>query len=71
MLSASPTVVQEDLTIDLPDERDQLHTRSGPRFAELRTHVYAQIQRAKHTPATRTHRWPTGERQLALQKSES
>jgi NitT/TauT family transport system ATP-binding protein len=48
ILSTSPTVVQEDLTIDLPDERDQLHTRSSTRFAELRAHVYEQIQRAKH-----------------------
>ena len=47
VLSSSPTVVQEDLAVDLPDERDQLATRSDPRFTELRTHVYAQIQRAK------------------------
>jgi len=47
VLSASPTVVQEQLKIDLPEERDQLHTRVAPRFAELRTHVYEQIQAAK------------------------
>jgi NitT/TauT family transport system ATP-binding protein len=47
VLSSSPTVVQDDLTIDLPDERDQLTTRSDHRFAELRAHVYAQIQQAK------------------------
>ncbi|WP_309712402.1 ABC transporter ATP-binding protein [Pseudolysinimonas sp.] len=47
VLSMPPTVVQEDLTIDLPAERDQLTTRALPRFTELRTHVYAQIQRAK------------------------
>jgi NitT/TauT family transport system ATP-binding protein len=47
MLSSSPTVVIEDLAIDLPPERDQLATRSSPRFAELRARVYAQIQRAK------------------------
>ncbi|WP_238431388.1 ABC transporter ATP-binding protein [Streptomyces cavernae] len=47
VLSSSPTVVQEQLKIDLPDERDQLHTRVAPRFAELRTHVYEQIQAAK------------------------
>ena len=47
VLSASPTVVQEQLTVDLPAERDQLHTRVDPRFAELRTHVYQQIQAAK------------------------
>jgi NitT/TauT family transport system ATP-binding protein len=49
ILSASPTVVLEDLAIDLADERDQLHTRSSTRFAELRAHVYEQIQRAKHS----------------------
>ena len=47
VLSNSPTVVQEDLTIDLPAERDQLGTRSSPRFTELRGHVYEQIQLAK------------------------
>jgi NitT/TauT family transport system ATP-binding protein len=47
MLSSSPTVVQDDLRIDLPADRDQLATRSSPRFTELRNHVYAQIQLAK------------------------
>ena len=47
VLSSSPTVVQEDLAVDLPAERDQLTTRSDPRFTQLRTHVYAQIQQAK------------------------
>jgi NitT/TauT family transport system ATP-binding protein len=50
VLSNSPTVVQEDLTVDLPAERDQLVTRSSPRFTELRGHVYEQIQRAKAAP---------------------
>ena len=47
ILSSSPTVVQEDLAVDLPGDRDQLTTRSDPRFTELRSHVYAQIQQAK------------------------
>ncbi|HEU4426222.1 MAG TPA: ABC transporter ATP-binding protein [Pilimelia sp.] len=47
VLSAAPTVVVEDLAIDLPDARDQLTTRADPRFTELRGHIYAQIQRAK------------------------
>ncbi|KIF77722.1 ABC transporter [Streptomyces sp. 150FB] len=47
ILSAAPTVVREQLTVDLPAERDQLHTRVAPRFAELRTQVYEQIQAAK------------------------
>ncbi|MGO4193297.1 ABC transporter ATP-binding protein [Arthrobacter sp. YAF17] len=53
ILSSSPTVVQEDVVIDLPEDRDQLNTRSLPRFTELRHHVYEQIQLAKkgHRPA--------------------
>jgi NitT/TauT family transport system ATP-binding protein len=47
ILSNSPTVIRDDLAIDLPDERDQLTTRSSPRFAELRARVYEQIHRAK------------------------
>jgi NitT/TauT family transport system ATP-binding protein len=49
VLSSSPTRVLEDLTIDLPEHRDQLITRSDPRFIELRSHVYARIQQAKRT----------------------
>ncbi|MFS8499463.1 MAG: ABC transporter ATP-binding protein [Micromonosporaceae bacterium] len=48
VLSAAPTRVMEDLEIDLPADRDQLVTRGDPRFTELRAHVYAQIQKAKH-----------------------
>jgi NitT/TauT family transport system ATP-binding protein len=44
ILSKSPTVVQADLAIDLPAERDQLTTRASPRFAALRSEVYRQIQ---------------------------
>lgn len=47
ILSSSPTVVQEDIEIDLPEKRDQLETRAMPRFTELRHHVYEQIQLAK------------------------
>ena len=52
ILSKSPTVVQQDLKIDLPDERDQLSTRESKRFAELRSEVYRQIQSAKSGSAT-------------------
>jgi NitT/TauT family transport system ATP-binding protein len=47
ILSSSPTTVIEDLPVDLPAERDQLTTRSDPRFVELRGHVYSRIQKAK------------------------
>ena len=36
-----------------PPERDQITTRALPRFTELRTHVYEQIQRAKRGEAVR------------------
>jgi NitT/TauT family transport system ATP-binding protein len=52
VLSSSPTVIQDDVPIDLPDERDQLHTRSSPRFAELRARVFEQIHRPKEEEAT-------------------
>lgn len=48
VLSNTPTVIQDDLRIDLPAERDQLNTRSLPRFTELRHQVYEQIQMAKN-----------------------
>jgi NitT/TauT family transport system ATP-binding protein len=51
VLSSSPTVVIEDLTIDLPAERDQLTTRADHRFVELRGHVYSHIQKAKREAA--------------------
>jgi NitT/TauT family transport system ATP-binding protein len=52
VLSNRPTVVLEDVTVDLPDERDQLRTRSSQRFADIRTHVYELVQSAKkgHQP---------------------
>lgn len=52
VLSSSPTVVQDDVTIDLPHQRDQLETRALRRFAELRRHVYGEIRSAQRgTPA--------------------
>src|SRR5699024_4459878 len=47
VLSSSPTVVMEDVAIGLPDERDQLTTRSLAAFTDLRSHVYSRIQDAK------------------------
>jgi NitT/TauT family transport system ATP-binding protein len=47
VLSSSPTVIQDDISIDLPDERDQISTRALPRFAGLRTRVYEEVQFAK------------------------
>jgi NitT/TauT family transport system ATP-binding protein len=47
VLSSSPTIIQDDIVIDLPDERDQVGTRSLGRFAELRARVYEEVQFAK------------------------
>jgi NitT/TauT family transport system ATP-binding protein len=48
VLSRSPTMVREDVVVDLSRDRDQVTTRALPRFTELRTRVYDHIQRAKH-----------------------
>jgi NitT/TauT family transport system ATP-binding protein len=48
VLSASPTVVQDDVVVDLPRERDQIATRSLPRFTELRSRIWAEIRAARH-----------------------
>ncbi|WP_243855128.1 ABC transporter ATP-binding protein [Diaminobutyricimonas sp. TR449] len=64
VLSSSPTVIMEDVVIDLPDQRDQIHTRSEQRFGELRTHIHELIQQAKrgHRPAAAgEHAEPAGE----------
>lgn len=53
VLSSSPTVVQDDIQVDLPEERDQLETRSLPRFTELRHRVYEEIQIAKRAASER------------------
>ena len=47
VLSARPTVILEDVAVDLPDERDQLTTRNDPEFGRLRAHIYDLVQRAK------------------------
>ncbi len=47
VLSNRPTQLLQDVTIDLPAERDQLSTRSEPRFTELRSQVYRLVQQAK------------------------
>ncbi len=64
VILSSSTVVQEQLTVDLPAGRDQLHTRADPRFTELRTRVYEEVQAAKRgggadagAPSLRHGRW--------------
>jgi NitT/TauT family transport system ATP-binding protein len=47
VLSSSPTELMDDVAIGLPEQRDQLTTRSSPEFARLRGHVFELIQRAK------------------------
>jgi NitT/TauT family transport system ATP-binding protein len=42
-MSSLPTVIMENIAIDLPDERPQLKAY----FAEPRKHLYEQIQAAK------------------------
>jgi NitT/TauT family transport system ATP-binding protein len=54
VLSSSPTVVQDDVWVYLPAERDQLTTRSDQHFTDLRARVYSEIQNAKNRQAVST-----------------
>lgn len=47
VLSSSPTIIQADIDINLPEVRSQADTRSLPRFGELRHQVYEEVQFAK------------------------
>jgi NitT/TauT family transport system ATP-binding protein len=47
VLSGRPTVILEDVAVNLPNQRDQLTTRNDPEFARLRAHVYDLVQKAK------------------------
>jgi NitT/TauT family transport system ATP-binding protein len=47
VLSGRPTIVLDDVKVNLPAERDQLNTRNLHRFGELRTQVHSLIQQAK------------------------
>lgn len=47
VLSGRPTVLLEDVKVDLGDKRSQLETRGDAEFARLRTHVYELVQAAK------------------------
>jgi len=44
VLSASPALVKETLTVDLPRPRDQITTKEMPAFAHMRAHVFASIK---------------------------
>jgi len=44
VMSGSPTMIREEITVDLPGPRDQVSTKLLPRFAELRAHVMTLIR---------------------------
>jgi len=44
VLGGRPATVVDNLVVDLGPDRDQIHTRALPRFAELRTRVLTQIR---------------------------
>lgn len=47
VLSARPARVLEDLTVPLESQRDQVATRSGRRFTQLRADVYGMLKEAR------------------------
>jgi NitT/TauT family transport system ATP-binding protein len=53
VLSSRPATVMEVVEIDLPRPRDQLETKSHPRFAEYRSHVLELIRATTRSNAGR------------------
>jgi NitT/TauT family transport system ATP-binding protein len=49
VLSGSPARVRERITVDLGRDRDQLATKSSPRFTELRGRVLELIRGERQT----------------------
>lgn len=47
VLSGRPTILLEDVRVNLGNHRDQIATRGDAEFARLRTHVYELVQAAK------------------------
>jgi NitT/TauT family transport system ATP-binding protein len=56
VLTPSPTHVQEVLTVDLPQPRDQVTTKELTEFAHLRAHVYTSIKRSQGVADPQTAR---------------
>jgi hypothetical protein len=46
-MSSLPTAIMENIVINVPHKRSHLKMRSLVHFAELRKHLYAQIQAGK------------------------
>jgi NitT/TauT family transport system ATP-binding protein len=44
VLSTSPSRITTELDVDLPPERDQVETKSLPRFAAMRAEIYGAIR---------------------------
>jgi len=44
VLHGRPAVVRDVVVVDIPFPRSQIETRNDPKFADLRTHVYAMVR---------------------------
>lgn len=44
VLHGKPAKVRDVVTVDIPFPRSQMETRNDPKFADLRTHVYAMVR---------------------------
>lgn len=45
VMDRAPGTIHERIDVDLPHPRDQVTTRSHPRYLELREHIYGQLAR--------------------------
>jgi NitT/TauT family transport system ATP-binding protein len=62
VLTHSPTVVKELISVDLPFPRDQIETKELPEFAHVRAHAYRLIRREQEpAPVADAERTLVGE----------
>jgi NitT/TauT family transport system ATP-binding protein len=48
VLTPAPAAILEDIPIDLPGPKDQIETRSDPRFLQIRKTIHGLIMRKNH-----------------------
>lgn len=51
ILSGRPTIVNEEVTVELPQPRDQVATKELAEFARVRAHVYSGVRAAASAPS--------------------
>jgi NitT/TauT family transport system ATP-binding protein len=61
VLSRAPGTIRDDLTVDIPGERDQITTRESPAFVHLRAEIGRRVRSAPEPTAAAASRTADGQ----------